>query len=74
MSDTVQAQVGDTVQVPLSGVEKGSNNLIHVLACKIKKNKNYMTYQLASIHGIIQGMHSRNTLHIIESAFFENIS
>ena len=59
-----EAQVGDTVQVPVPDVDRGPNDLVHVLAYITKINKSHMTYQLATKHGIIQEMHSRNTFHI----------
>ena len=58
------AQVGDTVQIPVPDVDRGPNDLVHVLAYITKINKSHMTYQLATKHGIIQDMHSRNTFHI----------
>lgn len=59
-----EAKIGDTVQVPVPEVDRGPADLLHVLACIIKINRQHMMYQLATKHGIISGWLSRNAFHI----------
>ncbi|CAF0781853.1 unnamed protein product [Brachionus calyciflorus] len=59
-----EAKVGDTVQVPVNEVDRGPADLINVLAYITKLDKSYMTYQLATKHGIIAGWHTRNKFHL----------
>ncbi|CAF1143189.1 unnamed protein product, partial [Brachionus calyciflorus] len=59
-----EAQIGDTVQVPIPDVDRGPGDLINILAYILDINKSNMTYRLGTKHGIISGWHSRNKFHI----------
>lgn len=59
-----EAKVGDTVQVPVPEVDRGPADCLHILAYITQVNQAHATYQLATKHGIIRGMHARNAFHI----------
>ena len=59
-----EAKVGYTVQVPVPDVDRGPGDLLNILAYIVKINKQHMTYQLATKHGIKKGWFSRNMFHI----------
>ena len=59
-----EAQVGDTVKVPVPAFDRGHADLLHMLAYILKIDKSHATYQLATKHGILEGWQSRNMFEI----------
>ena len=66
MPKLCEVKVGDTVQVPVPEVDRGPGYLLHVLVyiTRIKNAKSL--YKLASKHGVLSGMYSRNQFHILK--------
>ena len=65
-----EAKIGDTVQVDVSGVDRGPGDLPMISCYILKINNETSMYKIATKHGVIEGWLARNQFQLCKQKLF----